>query len=115
MAKSSTAAAACCPPDDTPRPRLAPGDPAADRQLATFAKALGHPTRVRIVRLLAARDSSMCSQLLDDLPLAQSTVSEHLRILCAAGLVRVSPAGPRGGYCVVPSAIRQLKQLLTGL
>ena len=115
MAKPPTAAAACCPPDDTPRPRLAPDDPAADRQLAAFAKALGHPTRVRIVRLLAARDTSMCSHLVDELPLAQSTVSEHLRLLRAAGLVRVSAAGPRGGYCLVPSAIRQLKQLLTGL
>ena len=60
--------------------------------------------RVRIVRMLAARDTRMCSHLVDELPLAQSTVSEHLRILRAAGLVRTSETGPRGGYCLVPSA-----------
>jgi len=114
MSKSSLRTA-CCPADDAALPRLAADDPAADRQLAAYAKALGHPMRVRIVRLLAARDSSMCSHLVDELPLAQSTVSEHLRILRAAGLVRVSPLGPRGGYCLVPTALRQLKQLLTGL
>jgi ArsR family transcriptional regulator, arsenate/arsenite/antimonite-responsive transcriptional repressor len=51
----------------------------------------------------------------DELPLAQSTVSEHLRILRGAGLIRTSSAGPRGGYCLVPSALKQLKQLLKDL
>jgi len=57
----------------------------------------------------------MCSHLVDELPLAQSTVSEHLRILRAAGLVRTSADGPRAGYCLVPSALRRLKQLLGDL
>ncbi len=103
------------PPEPARVTRLAPSDPAADLRLAAFAKALGHPMRVRIVRLLAARDARMCSHLVDELPLAQSTISEHLRILRAAGLVRASEAGPRGGYCLVPSALAQLKQLLTDL
>ena len=94
---------------------LTENDPEADVRLASFAKALGHPIRVRIIRLLASRDTRMCSHLVDELPLAQSTVSEHLRILRAAGLVRTSDAGPRGGYCLVPSAVRQLKQLLKDL
>lgn len=106
---------ACCPPDTTTPPRLRPGDPAADARLAALAKALGHPVRVRLLRLLAARDSRTCCHLVDELPLAQSTVSEHLRILRAAGLVRTSEAGPRAGYCLVPSAFTQLKQLLGDL
>lgn len=106
---------ACCPPDTASVPTRAARDPEADERLATFAKALGHPVRVRIIRLLAARDARMCCHLVDELPLAQSTVSEHLRILRAAGLVRVSEAGPRGGYCLAPSALRHLKQLLKDL
>lgn len=106
----------CCPPDRATAPPLPrPDDPAADALLAGFAKALGHPTRVRILRLLVARDARMCCHLVDELPLAQSTVSEHLRILRAAGLVRTSDEGPRGGYCLVPSALKQLKQLLKDL
>ena len=65
--------------------------------------------------MLAARDTRMCSHLVDELPLAQSTVSEHLRILRNAGLIRTSDAGPRGGYCLDVGALRQLKQLLKDL
>jgi ArsR family transcriptional regulator len=107
--------AACCPPDTASVPPRSARGPEADQRLATFAKALGHPVRVRIIRLLAARDARMCCHLVDELPLAQSTVSEHLRILRAAGLIRVSEAGPRGGYCLVPSALRHLEQLLEDL
>jgi DNA-binding transcriptional ArsR family regulator len=116
MTKSArTRAPACCPADDAELPPLHRDDPAADARLAAFAKALGHPTRVRILRLLAARDSRMCCHLVDELPLAQSTVSEHLRILRAAGLVRTSGTGPKGGYCLVPGAVKQLKHLLKDL
>lgn len=110
--------AACCPPE---RPaaldRLAApvADPAADEELATFAKALGHPVRVRILRMLARKNARMCSHIVDELPLAQSTVSEHLRILRAAGLVQVNEAGPRVGYCIVSSALHRLKALLQAL
>ncbi len=110
--------AACCPPE---RPaaldRLASpvADPAADEELATFAKALGHPVRVRILRMLAQRDARMCSHIVDELPLAQSTVSEHLRILRTAGLVQVNESGPRAGYCIVPSALKRLKALLQAM
>jgi ArsR family transcriptional regulator len=57
----------------------------------------------------------MCSHIVDELPLAQSTVSEHLRILRAAGLVRANESGPRVGYCIVPDQLRRLKQLLDAL
>jgi ArsR family transcriptional regulator, arsenate/arsenite/antimonite-responsive transcriptional repressor len=92
-----------------------PPDPEADLQLAAFAKALAHPTRVRILRLLARKEARMCSHIVDELPLAQSTVSEHLRILRAAGLVQANENGPRVGYCIVPAALRRMKQLLGAL
>ena len=60
-------------------------------------------------------DACMCSHIVDELPLAQSTVSEHLRILRTAGLVQVNDAGPRVGYCIVPSALDRLKALLQAL
>ena len=109
---------ACCPPEGLAAlDRLASpvADPAADEELAAFAKAVGHPVRVRILRMLAGRDACMCSHIVDELPLAQSTVSEHLRILRTAGLVQVNDAGPRVGYCIVPSALDRLKALLQAL
>jgi len=86
--------------------------PAADDELAAFAKAIAHPTRVRILRMLAKKEARMCSHIVDELPLAQSTVSEHLRILRSAGLVQANDNGPRVSYCIVPPALRRLKALL---
>ena len=107
--------ALCCPPED-PRAiaRLkAPVEgPAADDELAAFAKAIAHPVRVRILRMLTKKEARMCSHIVDELPLAQSTVSEHLRILRTAGLVRANENGPRVSYCIVPSALQRLKALL---
>lgn len=107
--------ALCCPPEDPQAvARLkAPADgPAADGELALFAKAIAHPVRVRILRMLARKEARMCSHIVDELPLAQSTVSEHLRILRTAGLVRANENGPRVSYCIVPSALQRLKALL---
>lgn len=104
-----------CPPESLRALEVlsAPVDgPAADEELAAFARAIGHPVRVRILRMLARKEASMCSHIVDELPLAQSTVSEHLRILRSAGLVRANEHGPRVGYCIVPSALKRLKALL---
>ena len=54
----------------------------------------------------------MCSHIVDELPLAQSTVSEHLRILRNAGLVQANEKGPRVSYCLVPAALTRFKALL---
>lgn len=107
-------AAACCLPEgETAVFLTAPVEgPAADDELAAFAKAIAHPTRVRILRMLARKEARMCSHIVDELPLAQSTVSEHLRILRSAGLVQANEQGPRVGYCIVPSALKRLKALL---
>lgn len=84
----------------------------ADEELARLAKAIGHPARVRILRMLSRKEARVCSQIVDDLPLAQSTVSEHLRILKEAGLVRSSQDGPRMGYCINFDGLRRLKALV---
>jgi len=85
---------------------------AADEELALLAKAVAHPARVRILRLLSRKDSRVCSQIVGELPLAQSTVSEHLRILKEAGLIRSRGEGPRVGYCLNSPALRRFKALV---
>ncbi len=87
----------------------------ADTELAAFAKAVSHPVRMRILRMLARRNAHMCSHIVDELPLAQSTVSEHLRILKSVGLVRANEKGPRVSYCIEPSALKRFKDLLNAL
>ena len=106
--------AACCAPEEQAEELLTASveGPAADDELAAFAKAIAHPTRVRILRMLAKKEARMCSHIVDELPLAQSTVSEHLRILRSAGLVQANENGPRVSYCIVPSALKRLKTLL---
>lgn len=109
--------ALCCPPDEQTSELLAaPVDgAAADDELAAFARALAHPARVRILRMLAKKEARLCSHIVDELPLAQSTVSEHLRILRSAGLIQANENGPRVSYCIVPSALKRLKALLGGV
>jgi ArsR family transcriptional regulator, arsenate/arsenite/antimonite-responsive transcriptional repressor len=111
--KTTVAVDLCCPPDDPQAGQpLRLDDPQADADLALFAKAVGHPVRVRILRMLARKEARMCSHIVDELPLAQSTVSEHLRILRSAGLVQANEKGARVSYCIAPSALRRFKALL---
>jgi ArsR family transcriptional regulator len=104
-----------CPPAEE-RPDLRPveGDD-ADEELAALCRALGNPARVRIVRLLLRRSACVCGAIVDELPLAQSTVSQHLKVLKDAGLVRGDVDGPRVCYCIEPRALRRLRALLGGL
>jgi ArsR family transcriptional regulator len=104
----------CCPPAE-PQPQMnfqGLEGPDADEDLAKLAKAIGHPARVRILRMLSRKEARVCSQIVDELPLAQSTVSEHLRILKDAELVRSSQDGPRIGYCINYETLRKLKALV---
>ncbi len=87
----------------------------ADEELATLCKAVGSPVRVQILRLLARRDSCICGDIVDELPLAQSTVSQHLKVLKDAGLVRGEIDGPRVCYCLEPAALRRLRALIGSL
>ena len=104
----------CCPPElaQLEVSVLTLEGPEADDELAKLAKAIGHPARVRILRLLSRKEARVCSQIVDEMPLAQSTVSEHLRILKEAGLVRSSQDGPRVGYCINFDGLRRLKALV---
>ena len=89
--------------------------PDADGELATLAKALGHPARVQIVRLLARRGTCVCGEIVNELPLAQSTVSQHLKVLKDSGLVQGEIDGPRTCYCIDPKALRRIKALVGSL
>lgn len=86
-----------------------------EAEVAAVAKALGHPARVRILRLLLARDSCYCGQIVDELPLAQATVSQHLRVLKDAGLITGEIDGPRVCYCASRDRLLDLTVMLEGL
>lgn len=88
---------------------------AADEELAALSKAVGHPARVQILRILSRRSSCVCGDIVDELPLAQSTVSQHLKVLKDAGLIRGDIDGARVCYCIEPRALRRLKALVGGL
>ncbi len=103
-------------PAASDEPDLRPVEGAdADEELALLAKAVGHPARVHILRLLLRRDACVCGDIVDELPLAQSTVSQHLKVLKEAGLIRGDVDGPRVCYCVEPRAMRRLKALVGSL
>ena len=88
---------------------------AKDQETAALAKALAHPARVAIIKLLAARQACVCGELVLELPLSQSTVSQHLKELKAAGLVQGDIDGPRVCYCLAPAGWARARQLLGGL
>ena len=68
--------------------------------LAKFARVLSHPARLAILRILAEKKACICGEIVSELPLAQSTVSEHLRELKMAGLIRGETEGPSVCYCI---------------
>lgn len=74
--------------------------PDRDLKLADFAKALSHPARIAILKVLAEKKECICGELVLDLPLAQSTVSQHLKALKEIGLVKGTIDGPRSRYCI---------------
>ena len=87
-------------------PATRPNFTETDRRLTETLKALAHPARLAIVRLLAERDECVCGEIVDDLPLAQSTVSQHLKALKEAGLVQGTVEGRSTCYCLDPAALR---------
>lgn len=86
-----------------------------DEELAKLAWALAHPARVRILRILLARQACVCGELVDQLPLAQSTVSQHLKILKESGLIQGEIDGPKVCYCIDPAVFARLKNAVAGL
>jgi ArsR family transcriptional regulator len=105
----------CCPPPKraSELPKLT--GRAGERELAKLAKALGHPARVRIVRFLLARRSCVCGGIVEHVGLAQATVSQHLKVLADAGIVRGTISGPSTCYCLEPAVLRRFHRLLGSL
>ena len=104
-----------CLTEANQRDRPVPDTATADADLAALAWAVAHPARVRILRILIARKACVCGELVDQMPLAQSTVSQHLKILKEAGLVQGEIDGPKVCYCVNADGLARLKRLVGGL
>ncbi|MCC5968991.1 MAG: winged helix-turn-helix transcriptional regulator [Pararhodobacter sp.] len=87
----------------------------SDEEVAALAKALAHPARLRILRLLARTPGCIGGDIVQAVGLAQSTVSEHLRILKAAGVIEGQIDPPRVCYALAPGALVSLSALLEEL
>ncbi len=86
-----------------------------EQSLSAFAKALAHPARIAILKVLAEKNECICGQIVEVLPLAQSTVSQHLKELKDAGLIKGTIEGPRSCYCINWDAFQQFQQAFTEL
>lgn len=88
-----------------------------DVALAARIKALGHPARLAIIRALiaAGEDRCCCGDIVETLPLAQSTVSQHLKVLLRAGLIKGEINGPRSCYCIDHAALDEIADAVGGI
>lgn len=77
-------------------------------ELADYAKALSHPARIAILKIVAQRNECICGEIVEVLPLAQSTVSQHLKELLNAGLLQGRVDGTRSCYCINKKAFDKL-------
>lgn len=82
----------------------------SQKKTARYMKALGHPARIAIVELLAERQSCICGDITDELPLAQSTVSQHLKALKKAGIIKGEIDGKKVCYCLNEKTVGDLKR-----
>ena len=80
-----------------------------EQSLAAFAKAMSHPARIAILNALAKKNECICNEIVEVLPLAQSTVSQHLKELKNAGLIIGETDGPRSSYCINWKAFAKFK------
>ena len=83
--------------------------------LADLAKALAHPVRIKILKILNEENVCMCGEIVELLPLAQSTVSQHLKELKKIGLIRGDIDGPKICYCLDEKMIMKAGELFIGL
>lgn len=84
-------------------------------RLAVIAKALAHPARIAILEVLVKRGTCVCGDIVDEIPLSQATVSQHLKAMKKAGLIKGEIEGKFSCYCVDAEACREAWQLLGGL
>jgi ArsR family transcriptional regulator, arsenate/arsenite/antimonite-responsive transcriptional repressor len=85
-----------------------------EQDLAAFARAIAHPARIAILQTLAQKDACICGEIVEILPLAQSTVSQHLKELQKSGLIIGTVDGPRSCYCINWDAFSSFYQQFTG-
>ncbi len=78
-------------------------------QIAELAKALSHPARIRILKILSDMNVCMCGDIVDQLPLSQATVSQHLKELKKVGIIQGNVEGPKTCYCIDNEKIRQVQ------
>ena len=90
--------------------RVSPG--VDDKSLSQLAAALGHPARVAIIRLLKERDVCLCGEIVEVLPLAQSTVSQHLKVLKQAGWIQGEVDAQRVCYCLDLETLTRFEALV---
>lgn len=98
-----------------PTETAAPAAPSVHEQVAKIAKALAHPARVQIVETLLRRSTCIGCDLVEEIGLAASTTSEHLRILKEAGLIVGEIARPRICYSLEPRAVAPLASFLQAI
>lgn len=84
-------------------------------ELAAIAKALGHPARIAIVQHLLKINTCICGDLVDEIALAQPTISQHLKALKAIGIIRGTIEGTSVNYCIDPDRWREVQTLFNGL
>jgi ArsR family transcriptional regulator, arsenate/arsenite/antimonite-responsive transcriptional repressor len=83
--------------------------------LALACRALSHPARLAILRTLAQRGVCICGEIVDVIPLSQATVSQHLKVLREAGLIRGEIDGPRSCYCIDETKMQELRERIEQL
>ena len=88
---------------------------AEDVSLADVAKSLGHPARIRILKILTDMDLCMCGDIVDQLPLSQATVSQHLKELKRVGLIQGNVEGPKTCYCIDNRRIEEIREKFVNL
>ncbi len=86
----------------------------SQNQLANWAKALGHPARIAIVQHLLNKPGCMCGDIVVEIPLAQSTISQHLKALKESGLIKGEIDGPKVCYCIDHKAWEEARLQLGG-
>jgi len=86
-----------------------------DQKMAALCRALAHPYRIHILRFLLSQNACFAGEIADQLPIAASTVSQHLKLLKQSGLVKGEVDGARRCYCVDPQVLALLKQLVEAL
>ncbi|GGK87962.1 ArsR/SmtB family transcription factor [Rufibacter glacialis] len=88
---------------------------AEQNQMAAYAKALAHPARVAILQYLLKKQTCICGDLVGELPLAQATVSQHLKELKAVGLIRGTVEGTSVCYCIDAQKWEEVREIFLGL